>query len=300
MIFLGAVSISRIKLCLVAFAILIAGGTMVAAQWPQTTLARVKQIKLLTSDRDDVKRAFAEYEASDDEGHIQDFDNDGVSVTVSYAFGGCGATEDDADSAQVWDVPEWKVTKIAISFDDDVPLNEIGTDRSNFDKEFRSKEDQDSFTLVSKKVGVAINVNDSGVGRIVFFPSQDQSKKLCSYRTREKQFYSAKGKYMLSPYDNAEVDINEPANVTDLDLDRTEVSGSTGTKVSVTTVAMDPENDVLTYNYTVAAGKILGTGAKVVWDLAGVPSGSYTITAAVDDGCGVCGKTKTRTVVVKF
>jgi hypothetical protein len=66
----------------------------------------------------------------------------------------------------------------------------------------------------------------------------------------------------------------------------------------VTTTAVDPENDVLTYNYTVSGGRIVGQGANVSWDLTGAQPGTYTITAGVDDGCGVCGKTQTRTITV--
>jgi len=70
------------------------------------------------------------------------------------------------------------------------------------------------------------------------------------------------------------------------------------TSVSVTTTAVDPENDILTYNYTVSGGRIVGSGANVTWDLSGVAPGSYTITAGVDDGCGLCGQTQTQTVTV--
>ena len=70
------------------------------------------------------------------------------------------------------------------------------------------------------------------------------------------------------------------------------------TTVSVTTTAVDPENDVLTYNYTVSGGRIVGTGANVSWDVTGLAPGTYTITAGVDDGCGLCGKTETRTITV--
>ncbi|MDQ3179723.1 MAG: hypothetical protein M3Q33_04305 [Acidobacteriota bacterium] len=69
--------------------------------------------------------------------------------------------------------------------------------------------------------------------------------------------------------------------------------------VSVTTTAVDPENDVLTYNYTVSGGRIVGQGANVTWDLSGATPGTYTITAGVDDGCGVCGKTQTQTITVE-
>ena len=69
--------------------------------------------------------------------------------------------------------------------------------------------------------------------------------------------------------------------------------------IGVDTKASDPENDVLTYNYTVSGGRVIGGGAKVQWDMSGVQPGTYTITTGVDDGCGVCGKTNTQTITVK-
>lgn len=69
--------------------------------------------------------------------------------------------------------------------------------------------------------------------------------------------------------------------------------------LSVSTTAVDPENDTLVYNYTVSGGKISGSGANVTWDMTGVRPGTYTITAGVDDGCGVCGQTKTETITVQ-
>jgi len=69
--------------------------------------------------------------------------------------------------------------------------------------------------------------------------------------------------------------------------------------ISVATKASDPENDVLTYNYTVSGGRIVGTGANVTWDLTTAQPGTYTITTGVDDGCGICGKTDTQTIRVE-
>ncbi len=69
-------------------------------------------------------------------------------------------------------------------------------------------------------------------------------------------------------------------------------------RITVTTEASDPENDPLTYNYTVSGGRIEGSGSEVTWDLSGVDKGSYTITATIDDGCGVCAAPKTETVQI--
>lgn len=106
--------------------------------------------------------------------------------------------------------------------------------------------------------------------------------------------------------------LNQPAVINSVDL-----SNSTITKpcapgfqpregvecrddqtVNVRTNASDPESDVITYNYTVSGGRVVGQGANVTWDLSGVNTGTYTITVAVDDGCGVCSETKTETVEV--
>ena len=106
--------------------------------------------------------------------------------------------------------------------------------------------------------------------------------------------------------------INKVPDVTDIELEKSELqippkkeNGSENKAenmkeltISVKTTAEDPEGDVLTYNYTVSGGRIVGTGANVSWSLYGVQPGTYTITAGVDDGCGICGKTLTKTVTI--
>ena len=110
----------------------------------------------------------------------------------------------------------------------------------------------------------------------------------------------------------AEEVVNQFANVTALTLSDTEIklpckpgyvptegqACADNTQISIQTSASDPENDVLTYNYTVSGGRIVGTGANVTWDVSGLAPGTYTITAGVDDGCGLCGKTETKTITI--
>jgi hypothetical protein len=103
--------------------------------------------------------------------------------------------------------------------------------------------------------------------------------------------------------------INIPADVTKLTLNQTEITANCVANsnlckdekrtVEISTEAFDKEGDVLVYNYVVSAGKIVGQGYKVIWDLSGVAPGIYTITAGVDDGCGICGETKTMQVTIK-
>jgi predicted metalloprotease with PDZ domain len=112
------------------------------------------------------------------------------------------------------------------------------------------------------------------------------------------------------PRNNKISDRPQPfANVTKLTLSQTDVTAScpensnicSDVKRSIevfTEGVSNEKDDVLTYNYTVSGGKITGSGANIVWDLSGVKPGTYTITAGVDNGCGVCGTTKTMEVKV--
>lgn len=102
---------------------------------------------------------------------------------------------------------------------------------------------------------------------------------------------------------------NQPADVTEVELvfennfdDESDTNlcfPDKGLHIEIITKAKDKEDDTLTYSYTVSGGRVIGVGKKVTWDLSGVKPGTYTITAAVDDGCGYCGKTMTKTVTVK-
>jgi hypothetical protein len=106
--------------------------------------------------------------------------------------------------------------------------------------------------------------------------------------------------------------LNHSPNVTNLNLDKLQIRlkdpqpGPPPEEtprlpelmVNVATSAEDAENDVLDYYYVVSGGRIVGSGSNVQWDLNGMPPGTYTITARVDDSCGVCGKTMTQAVLL--
>jgi outer membrane protein OmpA-like peptidoglycan-associated protein len=59
-----------------------------------------------------------------------------------------------------------------------------------------------------------------------------------------------------------------------------------GDMVTVSCTAADPDDDPLTYTWSSTCGKVDGNGPQVRWLSAGVPLGSCTILAKVDDGRG--------------
>lgn len=56
--------------------------------------------------------------------------------------------------------------------------------------------------------------------------------------------------------------------------------------IEISTDATDAENDPLVYIYKVSGGEIIGYGSNVIWSLANVPPGIYTIEICADDGMG--------------
>jgi outer membrane protein OmpA-like peptidoglycan-associated protein len=68
--------------------------------------------------------------------------------------------------------------------------------------------------------------------------------------------------------------------------DKSAVYTESGESVTVRAQASDPDGDPLTYSWTATGGRIDGSGSEVRWNSAGTASGTYTVTAHVDDGRG--------------
>lgn len=79
--------------------------------------------------------------------------------------------------------------------------------------------------------------------------------------------------------------VNHPPTIS-CTADKGSVYLDSGDTVTVSCTAADPDDDPLTYTWSSTCGKVDGTGPQVRWLSAGVPLGSCTITAKVDDGRG--------------
>jgi outer membrane protein OmpA-like peptidoglycan-associated protein len=62
-------------------------------------------------------------------------------------------------------------------------------------------------------------------------------------------------------------------------------AGSSDT-VAIHVNASDPDNDPLTYSYTATGGSVDGSGPDARWNVGSATPGTYTVTAAVNDGRG--------------
>lgn len=282
------------------------------AQSPRAVLEKIREIKLLESTRDDVKRILADYE-SDDDDYRQDFSKDDWDIEVYYRKGYCTQIDDeDNEDSDRWNIPEKTVTHIEISPPGSIKTNDLGYDLSELKKEQRYANVEDFFVYYSKESGIYFEADEDQVQKILLFPARSNISRLCDNNEASKKFYASEDWFGDLKLENRNAIFEHGvSNVTDLTLSATEItvicnnSAQTNNwpnevkEISVKTVGSDPENDVLTYNYTVTGGKIVGSGAEVIWDLTGAKPGSYTITAGVDDGCGICGQTQTEKVIVK-
>ena len=288
----------------------------VSAQSLSYELNKIREIKLLESTRDDVKRILSEYksdkENTDERGFSETFSFKKIEVEVTYTTGDCS---DDADDTDEWNVKKGKVKSIEISFSDPIKFEDLQLNAVDFLKEQKLANREDDFVYHDKDKGISLFVNEEKIQSIYLFPVKKQKSLLCKNEeaTMFREFYSTESYFGNTKLEDRVEIACVPAAVSDLILDATEITAScsavdskqnkncsTSSRIIlVSTKPNDSGNDVLTYAYTVSGGIIVGAGKDVIWDLSDVKPGKYTITAAVDDGCGFCGETKTKTVIVK-
>lgn len=283
---------------------------------------KVREIKLLEATRADVVRILSDFKSDADEDeankavasepiYSETFSNESADIDVSYSIINCS---DDLGSWDKWNVATGKVKSIDIYLNKPIKFKKFKFDTSDFLKEQRYFDDKDLYVYHNKNLGIALDVNEGAIETIHLFPSNSYYSLLCENESAEKtkEFYSTESFFGNTNLEDRLKSVAFGyANVIDLTLSTNEISigceksaekkncSDDKTKVSVVTRAVDPENDVLSYNYNVSGGEIVGSGAEVVWNLSGVPAGTYTITAGVDDGCGICGRTVTQTIVIK-
>lgn len=283
----------------IVFCLAMSGFAFAQSRLPE--LDKIKQIKLLESTREDVKRIFGE-----DDSRENAFYTENAIILFFYSGGNC------SNDGEEWNVPEDKVTEIYMVIEETVKPADLGIDLSKLDKVSPFGDLENIFIYYDKVKGISYATSDKEISHIKFFPSEENYPALCNNKKLRK-LNSTRDWFRNKTKERRY--IPEPmtfADVVELTLSKIEITAicadvlpqsegcSDDLKLSVETKpeSADP-TDVLIYNYMVSGGKIIGTGANVTWDLTGVKPGTYTITAGVDNGCGVCGKTMTKTVVVK-
>jgi len=259
------------------------------AQPPIAEWQKITKIKLLETTRDEVVALLAPTSFSSSRNDYAEYfyAEDSV-VQVRYSNGTCSGEFEE------WNTPEGTVTEVVVRPKAPIPAGEIGIDYSGFRKERTDPQRKSVYVRYDKDSGRAVSVFSGRIDSIYLFPSRQNYARLCN-NAQVRNYYASKRWAREPMLKNVIIDYNSPANVTALSLGA--IDGDER-MISVSTTAVDPENDVLTYDYKISAGKIVGRGAKVVWDLSGVGTGTHSIAAGVDDGCGICGKYITRTVTI--
>lgn len=272
-------------------------------------LEKIKKIKLLESNRDEVGKLFVGYEESKkiiNSEHTETYFTGDGWFEFTYSEGKC-----DFDDKDGYESAEWNVESVKISPVNSINPKDYGINLAQYKKEQVYKNVSDLYVYYDKDLGISFQGFDGELNEINFFPAQKYNSLMC-HKERAKILSSTESLFTEKLKDRI-FDADAPASVDKLHLSQNEIINNCNSsneiinkncsdnpqKINVFTRVLNPRNDVLTYSYTVMGGKIIGQGKKVVWDLTGVKAGTYSITSAVDDGCGFCGFPKTRKVVVK-
>jgi hypothetical protein len=279
----------------------------VAAQELGSLFDRLREIKFLETDRVQVHQILHDFHLDRSSDTSDEFTFGKFSIDIKYSTGDCKEDEEgggyvgffEFEKTAIWDVAEGTVVGILIT-GDDMTRKDLGIDLSKLKKEQVFNNADTQFIYHDKKRGFAVEVSEDGIEQVILFPSVSTNAKTCSTKFA-KEFVSMESWFGSVKLEKRKgyVHLNQYANVTNLDLSHRTVTATGSRRIEVRTSTFDPENDPLLYVYHVSGGRIIGNGPKVVWDLSGMPPGTYTITVGVDDGCGICGQTVTKTVTIK-
>lgn len=223
---------------------------------------------------------------------VQTFYREDETIDAIFSTGKCENENFEFLPWDAWNVPLDTLIGIEIMPKDDLTASDLGIDLKKLKKERPYRTHKNVLYYFDKDLGVAVYLHSGAVKNVRYFPSRDYTSRLCASKAIRKYFRGDKWRYSPEPKNNA-VDFNMPAIVTDVSLTTAE-----DRNVLIIVNALDPENDVLTYNYKVSAGRIVGVGAKVTWDLSGQGPGTYTIICAVDDGIGFRGRYVTKSITL--
>lgn len=267
-------------------------------------LEKIKQIHLLESNRDDVQKIFADYKfiKSDNSNHKEQFEADSATIEFTYSEGKCEYDESDG-----YRVPEWKVEKIKISPENYILPKDFGFELSKYQKEQVYKDNSYAYLYHDKNLGISFEVFSGYIGTINFFPPRKYYPLMCNQNKAE--ILSSTESFFAEKLEDRVNNQFGPASAETLNLSQNEIILNCNSEdkncigknsiIKVFVSTFNPNGNILTYDYTISGGRLIGQGSKVQWDLSDVKEGTYTISAVVDDGCGFCGKRITKKVVVK-
>jgi hypothetical protein len=276
------------------FAVFFCLSTVCFSQYQLIALEKTQEIRLLQTDRETVRGLLRDFSKERSSDTSDDFSTADASIEVFYSSGTC-----DDDEDEIWDVPAGRVIRIEIVPNHSMNVVGLSIDLSKLYREQIYFDDPEDLIFHDKKRGFAVVVNADEIERFILIPPASAKARRCKTK-KAKEFISGKSWFGDTKLEDRRSVVcgNFHANVTDMEISSENLTGLSSKEINVTVTAVDPENDVLTYNYSVSAGRIIGNGAKVIWDLKGVSPGTYSITVGVDDGAGIVGMTKTKAIII--
>jgi hypothetical protein len=249
------------KKSFLVIAVVLCLSTFAFSQYQFAPLEKAKEIKLLQADQATVKSHMGNYELAFSDDDLDRFTSEEAIIEVTYSTDSC-----DEDDEAIWDVPAGRAISIEIVPEKELKFEDLGYDPSTLFREQFYSNEPDYVIFHDKKKGFGVEVDEGKVEKFILFPALSGKPKACSKNKMAKEFMSSKSWFGKSKLEDRNRVISCPvASVTDLTLNTEELKElGLSKEISVTATAIDPDNDVLTYNYFVSAGKIVGKGPRVV------------------------------------
>ena len=133
-------------------------------QYQDRALERARSVKMLTDDREAVRKLFHDFNLDSSDETSDEFSFGETQVEVTYSSGTC-----DEDEKEIWDVAAGKVVKIKIE-DDEWKAVDLGLDLSKLTKEQVYRGVETRFIFNSKADGFAVEIDEEDVDYVQVFP----------------------------------------------------------------------------------------------------------------------------------
>ncbi|MEQ1761655.1 MAG: hypothetical protein ABL984_00785 [Pyrinomonadaceae bacterium] len=158
----------------VSILLLLACNALAFGQYQERVLERARSVKMLTDDREAVRKVFHDFTLDSSDETSDEFSFGETQVKITYSGGGCSEDDDD----QIWDVAAGQAVGIRIEEETKVKPSDVRINLAPLLKEQIFDNDDDQFIFHSKTEGIAVRVDGDAVEFPTYFRLYDRKQSI--------------------------------------------------------------------------------------------------------------------------